>query len=257
MDAIGTPLSYDYNLRLSQKSVDMLHQNLTFGTAIPIPYIVPLPPSTLNRTILAGNTVLAQVSSTVMRVTALLPNNIYLACYGDNANSRDLWAASSSANVGSVAACAAYCLTYYTPYFGLQNGDQCYCGYSYGSYGTSAACTTKCVSNIAQMCGGVSVNSVYAIQHEVETLTVTYLGCYSDSTTRDLPVAQPSVGTVQECAGYCYGYKYFGLQFGSQCFCGNTYGSHGTSAGCTSTCSSNSTQTCGGAYANSIYSVSA
>jgi glucan endo-1,3-alpha-glucosidase len=128
----------------------------------------------------------------------------------------------------------------------------------YGSYGTSSGCTTKCVNNPGETCGGVNANSVYHIQYDVEPLTIGYKGCYGDSaSSRDLNVVKPGIGTIQECAGYCSKYEYFGVQFGSQCYCGNSYGRYGTTTGCTSQCSSNSTQTCGGAYANSVYSYSA
>jgi hypothetical protein len=254
MDAIGTPLSYDYNLRLSQKSVQLLSENSVINGSIPIPFMVPLPPSSLNRTILAGNTVISQKSSTVMEVASLIPNNYYEGCYADEAN-RDLWAGNGSA--GSVEACASFCQEYYTPYFGVQNGGQCYCGYSYGTYGTSTGCTVKCSGNPGETCGGAFANSVYRVQYDVQPLTVTYIGCYGDSSTqRDLNVQQPGIGTIQECAGYCFKYDYFGVQFGSQCFCGNSYGKYGASKACTSDCSGNSTQTCGGANANSIYSYS-
>jgi len=192
-----------------------------------------------------------------MEVAALIPNNYYVGCYADSSSNRDLWAASSSSGNGSIALCASFCSSYYTPYFGLQNGDQCFCGYSYGSQGTSTACTMKCTADPTETCGGVFANSIYRVQLNVEPLTIAYEGCYNDnSNSRDLPVRQPDIGTIQECASYCSTYKYFGVQFASQCFCGNKYGSYGSSTGCNSHCNGNSTQTCGGANANSIYSYS-
>jgi hypothetical protein len=88
-----------------------------------------------------------------------------------------------------------------------------------------------------------------------------YLGCFSDSSqNRDLPYkAYDSVySTVDSCVAACtyYGYLYAGLQDGIQCFCGNSYGSHGTSGNCTVPCAGNSAETCGGAYANSVYRTS-
>jgi len=256
MDAIGTPLSYDYNFRLSQKSVEMLSQNEVFGVAIPIPYMVPLPPSSLNRTILAGNTVIAQESATVMKITGLIPNNYYVGCFTDSSD-RDLWAASNSSHVISQETCSEFCSNYYTPYFGLQNGTECFCGYSYGSYGPSTSCTVKCAGNPSETCGGVNANSVYRVQLDVVPLSITYEGCYGDGSARDLPVSKPSIGSVQECASNCIKYEYFGVQSGSQCFCGNKYGTYGISKGCTSPCNGNTTQTCGGSHVNSIYSYSA
>ena len=86
-----------------------------------------------------------------------------------------------------------------------------------------------------------------------------YIGCYADSSTRDLSYQAYSgsaTATVQACIAACTsaGYKYAGAQDGNQCFCGNSYGSHGTSSNCTMACAGNSSETCGGAWANSVYS---
>eukprot|EP00026_Physarum_polycephalum_P000048 Phypoly_transcript_00048.p1 GENE.Phypoly_transcript_00048~~Phypoly_transcript_00048.p1 ORF type:complete len:2722 (+),score=260.03 Phypoly_transcript_00048:277-8166(+) len=90
-----------------------------------------------------------------------------------------------------------------------------------------------------------------------------YIGCYFDMNTRDLPyVALPPVDrdygnmTVQYCQQMCASahYKYSGVQFFYQCFCGNTYGVYGNpGVPCDSPCRGASTQICGGNYANSVY----
>merc|ERR1719181_1272429 len=82
-----------------------------------------------------------------------------------------------------------------------------------------------------------------------------YIGCYNDCATdcsqRDLPhffcsngnsdggcdtdpvITSPnnwagySTMTPQYCSGMCTGFKFFGLQFGGNCFCGNDYGNQG------------------------------
>ena len=52
------------------------------------------------------------------------------------------------------------------------------------------------------------------------------------------------------------GYKYAGLQYTRQCFCGNEYGRRGVAneADCRAVCPGESKQTCGGTWRNSIYS---
>jgi hypothetical protein len=84
------------------------------------------------------------------------------------------------------------------------------------------------------------------------------LGCYADfSTKRDLPFgAYDSMSnTIEACITACtyHGYRYAGAQDGIQCFCGNSYGGYGPSAGCTTPCPGNTAETCGGPYANSVY----
>jgi hypothetical protein len=87
------------------------------------------------------------------------------------------------------------------------------------------------------------------------------LGCYADTATRDLPfVAQSSnTVTVESCVSACgtAGYKYAGVQYGHQCFCGNGYGTYGTSTNCSMLCAGNAAEICGGNWANSIYPASA
>ncbi|PRP88701.1 hypothetical protein PROFUN_02797 [Planoprotostelium fungivorum] len=86
-------------------------------------------------------------------------------------------------------------------------------------------------------------------------MNISYLGCFPDSgSSRDLNGSSTSVMTVQDCAGFCRIYPYFGVQFGSQCYCGNHYGRYTGTVQCTTQCALNSTQHCGGAYANSVYS---
>ncbi len=86
-----------------------------------------------------------------------------------------------------------------------------------------------------------------------------YLGCYADRYSRDLNGAsfRAMDMTVEKCIAYCRsrGFSYAGLQYGTYCFCGNSYGRYGVSRGCSTPCGGNPSQVCGGAWANSVYSV--
>jgi hypothetical protein len=113
----------------------------------------------------------------------------------------------------------------------------------------------------------------------------TYIGCYVDcngdcsvATDRDLPVyfcsngkfgadcasdpslsdshAGANVMTPQFCSGLCNGFKFFGIQYGAQCFCGNDYGNQGgksPESDCSVPCPGDTSLSCGGAERNSIY----
>ena len=59
--------------------------------------------------------------------------------------------------------------------------------------------------------------------------------------------------TAAYCAELCADYLFFGTQYSSECFCGNDYGTHGVSSNCNMECSGDSTEICGGGYANSVY----
>jgi hypothetical protein len=57
-----------------------------------------------------------------------------------------------------------------------------------------------------------------------------YKGCFNDMTNdRDLPAVQLSdkYMTPTMCWHHCWEYKYFGVQRGTECWCGNSYGKHG------------------------------
>jgi hypothetical protein len=57
---------------------------------------------------------------------------------------------------------------------------------------------------------------------------INYLGCYVDDTNgkRDLPYNAGDLKTTNSpaaCSAECFGWKYFGLQDGTNCFCGNRW----------------------------------
>jgi hypothetical protein len=84
------------------------------------------------------------------------------------------------------------------------------------------------------------------------------IGCFADANDRDLSGftfndARMTVGTCRAtCASK--GFAYAAVQFGSHCFCGNSYGKYGPSNACTMPCAGAASETCGGSYANLVYS---
>jgi hypothetical protein len=116
----------------------------------------------------------------------------------------------------------------------------------------------------------------------------TYVGCYTDSPDRDMQGIQATVGGDTEffdmgengspdtCATLCAGYVYFGLQYGSQCFCDNANamvetavdadtattinaqfaGAVAPETECDAPCTADETTMCGGTWRNSIYRIS-
>ena len=90
-----------------------------------------------------------------------------------------------------------------------------------------------------------------------------YLGCFVDNpVARDLQgssVKDPLM-TAGMCARYCRtgGYRFFGLQFGIQCFCGSTKpGSYGVAAegDCDMACGGNPAKMCGGYDRNGAWAL--
>lgn len=82
-----------------------------------------------------------------------------------------------------------------------------------------------------------------------------YQGCIKDGTPRSLNSTYTSLGsmTLELCSQICNGQKYFGTQYGSQCFCSNVLAVNTASTNCNMKCPGNLNQICGGSYALSLY----
>ncbi|CAN9264226.1 unnamed protein product [Alternaria alternata] len=89
--------------------------------------------------------------------------------------------------------------------------------------------------------------------------TYTYQGCLIDSGNRVLGdksfMNEPNI-TVEKCETLCAGFKYFGVQNGKECFCGNTFKyatQHKPESDCSSPCTGDKNQKCGGGYRSNVY----
>merc|ERR1719446_576888 len=100
-----------------------------------------------------------------------------LGCFKDKSK-RDLSKQMGGGN-GSREKCGAACAKAGMKYFGLQYGNQCFCGNSYGKYKKATNCNMKC-KNGKETCGGTWANSVFQVRQ------FAYLGCYKDKGSRDL-----------------------------------------------------------------------
>ncbi|MGQ0677178.1 MAG: WSC domain-containing protein, partial [Rhodospirillales bacterium] len=56
---------------------------------------------------------------------------------------------------------------------------------------------------------------------------------------------------IEQCAKK--GFAYAGTQYGSFCFCGNSYGKNGPADNCTMPCNGDYKEKCGGHWANTVY----
>ncbi|KAL8687042.1 MAG: hypothetical protein Q9218_006674, partial [Villophora microphyllina] len=78
-----------------------------------------------------------------------------------------------------------------------------------------------------------------------------YQGCYTDSTSARVLTGKSTSGSTMSyktCASYCSGYTYWGVEYGSQCYCGNSFSNPTASApasDCSMKCSGDGTQVCG------------
>ncbi|BAT72175.1 conserved hypothetical protein [Thermosulfidibacter takaii ABI70S6] len=188
----------------------------------------------------------------------------YVGCFVDKPD-RDLSAFSVEKSDMTVEKCVNLCSSKGYKYAALQFGRWCFCGNSYGRYGVSYLCNHPCAGKWSEICGGVWANSVYAVRPKsTSNYTVNkYLGCFRDKgdpkglSGRDLNgfiFSSPSM-TIYRCISLCAdkGFKYAAVQYGSYCFCGNSYGKYGKAQNCNMLCSGNRKEICGGVWANSVY----
>ena len=176
-----------------------------------------------------------------------------MGCYVDTEEDRDMTGPHTFSS--SVSSCRSFCQFYL--FFGLQGGgSECYCSNEFGSHGRAQEheCSMPCKqdSDSSQTCGGVLRNSVYRTVH----FPYKYVGCFRDNATdRDLNVLKSAKCDPLKCQSVCSSFKYFGLQFSGECYCGNSYGKYGAAdeSSCDMSCSQDFRFKCGGALTNSVF----
>jgi len=87
----------------------------------------------------------------------------YLGCFKDE-GVRDLSGPSLSSGTMTTEQCISTCAEKGFSYAGTQIGSACFCGNSYGKYGSANNCNMKCAGNPNQTCGGAAANCVYSVK---------------------------------------------------------------------------------------------
>lgn len=226
-----------------------------------------------------------------------LTGNVYLSCFNDSAGGiRTLNAFQvSNYTVMTIEYCQALCKANGYRLSGVEYAQECHCdnGINPTAIGGSIACTWKCGGTMTaggdqEICGGLGYISVYnntdpnfvangttensAGNVQPYSPTVPYLagyaGCYSDSISNRTLVDKffgSANMTWQACASFCSsqgGYQYYGLEYTSQCYCGNKISSPGyrltgtttpSDGACSMRCKGSEPQICGGDNALTIY----
>ncbi|PAA81933.1 hypothetical protein BOX15_Mlig001653g2 [Macrostomum lignano] len=133
--------------------------------------------------------------------------------------------------------CARACMDWSYKYFGLANGDRCYCGNEISGPAKldKTYCNQQCKNaEFGQKCGGHSAMEIFDLIVKVpETRQTSAVfsapskGCYywrSNEILLEYESTNNFTMMNQEtCARACmkWSYKYFGLANGDRCFCGN------------------------------------
>lgn len=188
----------------------------------------------------------------------------YLGCYRERSVRRDLPHRVIDHKGATPLRCVAECKRRGYKYAGLQDGGDCWCNDTFGKYKKSPEreCSTPCYKANNLKCGGPFRNRIYKTGYKSQKVDIKklrgYLGCYKDAgnlRTRDLLVSGQFLRTdPSRCISVCWnkGFRYAGIQNGSQCFCGDIYGKYGKRS--EKSCNrSFKGYKCGGAWHNSIY----
>ena len=89
---------------------------------------------------------------------------LYQGCFNDNAENSDLNGYSFVDDSQNLQLCISTCFYKGFAYAGLQSGNKCMCGYSFGKYGGvfTSQCDKPCGGIPTQICGGNLLTSVFS-----------------------------------------------------------------------------------------------
>lgn len=219
----------------------------------------------------------------------------YVGCFNDSGLGVRALNSVQTANYTAMTVeyCQKYCQDRGYRLSGVEYSSECNCDNYINptSIGGSDACTWKCGGTMStggtqQICGGSSYISIYnntdpsfnangslansaggvAVQLPLVPYASNYLGCATDSQSNSQALTSKSTQevamTVEKCATFCDGFQYYGVEYSSQCFCGNTINSPNFITSPTSTpnnstcnmrCGGRGDQLCGGPNAISLY----
>ncbi|ORX38365.1 hypothetical protein BD324DRAFT_578097 [Kockovaella imperatae] len=190
----------------------------------------------------------------------------FVGCVAEGTSGRALTGASYTGSNVTRGACVAFCESYGYPLAGMEYGSQCYCDYQMrnGASNTTLLdndekCDMKCANNAYESCGGPNALTLFnnpSLYPAAEVLPAGWVnsGCVTEAINgRALASYSISSSSMNHsmCIAACssQGYKYAGVEYASQCFCGNilsTGSVNASSTDCNMACSGNSRQLCGG-----------
>ena len=192
---------------------------------------------------------------------------VYDGCYTDSIALRVLGGDTISSPDMTLASCSTICAGY--TYFGVEYGIQCFCGTELDPSGVKSPetdCAMKCPGDDSLICGDASRLTVYkketapaAASNPATVGDFKYQSCWTDAVGgRSLAdtVEASSDMTVEMCAAFCDGYAFFGVEYATECYCGNELaGESSAEQDCGQLCAGNPSQWCGGASRMNLYAI--
>lgn len=198
----------------------------------------------------------------------------FVGCWTEGTGARALAAKTyASADNMTLENCADFCAGY--RYFGVEYASECYCGNTLHVTSTNASlddCSMPCTGNPYQHCGGPDRLELYETEDDdgvldppapSQPVTVsgswTFYKCMTEADGARALAAESLASddlTLEDCAEFCDGYRYFGAEYGRECYCGNEFGEGSVEAPaeeCSMACAGNAGELCGAGNRLSVY----
>ncbi|KAM7197259.1 WSC domain containing protein [Rhypophila sp. PSN 637] len=201
-----------------------------------------------------------------------------LGCHSEPTGGRALSAKVTRADDMTIQKCADICRASNFPVFGLEYYTECYCGNGLAPGSAPAPeteCSFPCAGNSNELCGGDWRINVFEFSTDTTAPTSTAPstptptpsldgwvseGCYTEANGQralsDVSFYNDAM-TLEKCATVCDGYAWFGVEYGRECYCGNTLNEGSVPAAaaeCNFPCPGKLSQTCGAGNRLNLYS---
>lgn len=202
----------------------------------------------------------------------------YIGCFKENNPGRQLAVQVDASDDNENDRCITACYNRGYVFAGTQYRRECWCGNALPSEkDLERDCNFPCAGNVNQTCGGdgyfhdsVEI-SLFADSTLFDGNTTTspvgivqstgnynYAGCYAENgaKTFNAKTTADNAMTVDACRSFCAPSTYFGVQYGSECYCGQTLASTSKKTAdseCSMSCSGNNRQYCGAGNRMQVY----
>ena len=200
-----------------------------------------------------------------------IPTHALYGCFKDSASSRFLIGPSFTSDTMTPQICNAWCAEREYRFSGVEYGRECFCDWTFTVYTDtpSTACTMPCAGDASQLCGGAGAIQVYSTDGVTYPTPVngfpergwSYAGCMTDDPANRTLARRVESGPILSsriCNRACQlaGLTFSGLEFGKECWCGNSVNSAATYANhfdCRMRCEGTPGEICGGVNRMDVY----
>ncbi|KJZ80568.1 hypothetical protein HIM_00418 [Hirsutella minnesotensis 3608] len=196
-----------------------------------------------------------------------------VSCWTEGNGTRALNGISFANDTMTLDKCMQYCSAY--NYWGTEYGRECYCGNVLSSSSQTAPlaeCNMACGGNSSEYCGAGNRIELYSttsapvtptptatLAHKPTVAPYTLVGCWTEGQGARALEQKATIDkamTNDMCGTFCKDYKYFGTEYGAECYCGSYVGGGSQAAplaDCNMPCAGNQYQYCGASNRLELY----